>query len=160
MRARCNNPKHQLYRWYGARGLTVEPEWDRPKTGFQAFLAHIRPMPKPGMTLDRIDNDRGYVVGNVRWTDRHTQDRNKRGLRWIEGLGTRKILSDWARTLDVSPTKLASLLNESDLFFVVMSLKPDLLGMLSWAERQAQLDSEEKERHEREEAEAFQVIEI
>lgn len=75
MRKRCNDPKNKAYRNYGGRGIKVCPEW---QNDFEAFLAHIGPKPDPELSIDRIDNNRGYEPGNVRWADRSTQSRNRR----------------------------------------------------------------------------------
>jgi hypothetical protein len=48
------------------------------KDSFQAFLDHIGPKPDASLTLDRIDNDRGYERGNVRWANWSTQSSNRR----------------------------------------------------------------------------------
>ena len=45
---------------------------------FRTFVDHIGARPKKDLTLDRIDNGKGYVHGNLRWTDRVTQARNTR----------------------------------------------------------------------------------
>jgi hypothetical protein len=156
-RARCANPKNPMYRWYGGRSITVQPEWDR-RGGFTAFMSHIGEMPQPGMTLERINNDLGYIVDNVTWADRHAQNRNKRGLRWIEGLGSKKILTDWAEYLGVTPNKLSTaLLRFGELLFATMALRPSLIGMQSLEERQAELDATERARKEGEEAASFVV---
>lgn len=75
MRKRCSNPNDKAYRNYGARGIRVCPEWE---ANFEAFFAHVGPKPSPELSIDRIDNDRGYEPGNVRWADRSTQSRNRR----------------------------------------------------------------------------------
>jgi len=72
---RIFNPKAHAYKRYGGRGLTMAPEWVGPG-GFEKFFAHIGPRPE-GHTLDRIDNDKGYVPGNVRWADWKTQANNR-----------------------------------------------------------------------------------
>lgn len=63
---------------YGGRGLTMDPEW---AADFHAFLAHVGRKPSPELTLDRIDNDLGYVPGNVRWATRSEQMYNQRRSR-------------------------------------------------------------------------------
>lgn len=74
---RCHNENHTNYRSYGARGITVADEW-RTENGFALFLDHVGPRPDANHSLDRIDNNKGYVYGNLRWTDRKTQQNNRR----------------------------------------------------------------------------------
>lgn len=75
MRRRCNDPKNKAYKNYGGRGIRVCDEW---QNDFQAFLDHVGIKPSPDLSLDRIDNERGYEPGNVRWADQSTQSRNRR----------------------------------------------------------------------------------
>lgn len=70
---RCTNPTHHHWAGYGGRGITVCERWRT----FANFLADMGERPE-GMTLDRIDNDRGYEPGNCRWTDWSTQAKNRR----------------------------------------------------------------------------------
>jgi excisionase family DNA binding protein len=70
---RCFNPNARGYARYGGRGITMCPEWVHD---FTAFFAHIGPRPAKGLLLDRIDNDRHYEVGNVRWATPLVSGRN------------------------------------------------------------------------------------
>jgi hypothetical protein len=72
MNQRCNNPNHKKYKWYGGRGITIDPSWK----SFKQFLADMGPRP-PGKTLDRIDNDLGYSKGNCRWATSQEQITNR-----------------------------------------------------------------------------------
>lgn len=72
---RCTRESHPAWRNYGGRGITVCAEW---RHDFAAFLAHIGPKPAPNLSLDRIDNDRGYEPGNVRWATTSQQHKNTR----------------------------------------------------------------------------------
>lgn len=74
---RCHNDKHKQYMDYGGRGIAVCEEW-RGEGGAAKFIEHIGPKPSPDLTLDRIDNDRGYEPGNVRWATRKQQAANRR----------------------------------------------------------------------------------
>jgi hypothetical protein len=78
MRRRCNNPTHISYKYYGAQGIRVCPEWDDPKDGFYKFLEHIGSPPSGEHTLDRINPFRNYEPGNVRWATKEVQEANKK----------------------------------------------------------------------------------
>lgn len=75
---RCHNRRDPQFPSYGARGISMHPEW---RHSFVAFLEHIGPRPSTAHSLDRIDNDRGYEPGNVRWATDQEQQRNRRFAR-------------------------------------------------------------------------------
>ena len=80
MKKRCYNPADKRYVDYGARGITVCDQW---LNNFPAFLEHIGNMPTDGQTwsVGRIDNNKGYCPGNVRWETLPEQARNRRRQR-------------------------------------------------------------------------------
>lgn len=94
MRLRCLNPEHHNYPDYGGRGITVCDEWRHDP---RPFFEHIGPKPTPQHELDRIDNDRGYEPGNVRWVTREVNSRNRRSNRWIECNGISKTVAEWVK---------------------------------------------------------------
>ena len=96
MKARCTNPKTQQWKDYGGRGIIFAPQWDR----FDAFLADMGECPV-GLTLDRIDNDKGYGPDNCRWTNYKTQFRNRRGNQWVRVAGQRMIFTDACHAIGV-----------------------------------------------------------
>lgn len=74
MKNRCLNPRAQDYQYYGARGVTVCPQW---VLSFRAFWEDMGDRPGEEYTLDRINNDEGYAPQNCRWATRKVQSRNR-----------------------------------------------------------------------------------
>lgn len=78
---RTTNPRNSSWERYGGRGIGVCDRWN-PKRGgnFENFLGDVGPRPSPRLSLDRIDNDRGYEPDNVRWATASQQRRNQRSF--------------------------------------------------------------------------------
>ena len=74
--SRCTNPKNKKYKDYGGRGITVCEEWLNV-TNFVAWAEATHPN-IPNVSIDRINNDKGYSPENCRWADRVTQSTNQR----------------------------------------------------------------------------------
>lgn len=77
MKGRCYDPSDISFPNYGGRGIAVSPLW---VSDYQVFLDHVGPKPEPtsAYSLDRIDNERGYEPGNVRWATKSQQMTNRR----------------------------------------------------------------------------------
>jgi|HubBroStandDraft_4_1064222.scaffolds.fasta_scaffold00050_67 hypothetical protein len=72
---RCSNPNIKDWHRYGGRGIKFL------FVSFKQFLSHIGRMPHPGLTLDRINNEGHYEIGNVRWATHSEQCRNRRKMK-------------------------------------------------------------------------------
>lgn len=72
---RCNNPNSQDYSSYGGKGLIVDPSF---MESFENFYNHIGPAPTDvKVSVDRIDRNLGYIIGNIRWATDSQQAQNK-----------------------------------------------------------------------------------
>jgi hypothetical protein len=108
MRARCENPNHNHYSYYGGRGIAVCEQWKN----FEGFLADMGEAPS-GMTIERVDNDRGYEPGNCRWASRADQNRNTRRNRLLTYDGASLTISEWARRIGINEQTIASRIDDS-----------------------------------------------
>ena len=90
MTQRCTNKRNSNYKDYGGRGITVDPTW----RSFEEFYRCVGDPPK-NHTLDRIDVNKGYEPGNVRWASRKVQSRNKRNNRMLTYKGKTMCVADW-----------------------------------------------------------------
>lgn len=71
---RCTNKKDSGYKNYGGRGIAVSKEW----LSFENFIEDMGRRPSDDLTLERVDNNKGYSADNCIWADRCTQAQNKR----------------------------------------------------------------------------------
>lgn len=111
---RCTQPSHPAYPNYGGRGIAVCKDWHSGWMcgGLARFIDHIGPMPGDGYTIDRIDNDRGYEPGNVRWATRKEQSRNRRANRLLTFNGRTQCLTAWADEAGIKENTLRSRLRK------------------------------------------------
>lgn len=96
---RCTDPKNLAYKNYGARGITVCKEWHNFKEFEKWAFANGY---KKGLTIDRIDNSKGYFPENCRFTDIITQANNRRSNILFTYKGKTKDLQQWCNELGLN----------------------------------------------------------
>jgi hypothetical protein len=74
MLKRCDNPNNPEYRNYGARGIKVCKRWYK----FENFLADMGEKPAAHLTIERVNNNKGYMKSNCTWATRREQSLNTR----------------------------------------------------------------------------------
>lgn len=94
MLQRCYHKNCARYSRYGGRGITVCKEWKDDGTTFYqwALAAGYR----EGLTLDRIDNNKGYSPDNCRWVSTRVQNSNTSACVYITFNGETHTMREWA----------------------------------------------------------------
>ena len=80
---------------YMDRGIAVCPEW---ATSYETFRDWALVSPggwRPGLQLDRQDNNRGYSPDNCRWVTRQENHDNREVTRHVTAWGETKMLVAW-----------------------------------------------------------------
>lgn len=91
IKERCFKPKCKSYKDYGARGITVCPEW----LDYKIFHAwSLENGYREGLSLDRKDNDKNYCPENCRWVTSKVQARNTRTNKIVEVFGEKMCLAE------------------------------------------------------------------
>lgn len=93
MKRRCNDIKNIGYKLYGNRGIKVCDEW----LNFENFYSwSINNGYKNDLSIDRIDNNKGYSPDNCRWVNMKIQQRNRRNNHYITINGETRCLKEWS----------------------------------------------------------------
>lgn len=121
MKKRCYKKNNRAYKNYGGRGITICNEW---KDNFLEFYNWaVSNGYKKGLTIDRIDNNKGYYPNNCRWADYKKQGRNTRKNHILELNGEKHCISEWAEILCISQRKIYDRLNKGWAIDKVLSKK-------------------------------------
>ena len=108
MKSRCMDTSVEHARNYRDRGIAVCDEWLGPD-GYAHFqnwaLANGY---SPELTIDRIDNDKGYSPDNCRWVTHAEQHLNTRNNLWLEYRGERYTCSQLSKMFGINDATLRS----------------------------------------------------
>jgi hypothetical protein len=99
-RCRGHNPKD--IECYVEKGIGVCERW----TSFSNFLADMGECPI-GLTLDRVDNSKGYEPSNCRWASTKVQACNRSMARILTFNGQSLNLTEWARRIGIGQPTLS-----------------------------------------------------
>lgn len=97
MMFRCYSPEDKRYNHYGGRGITVDSKWH----SFEGFWEEMKDGYSDQLTLDRINNDKGYCKENCRWATQKEQCRNKRTTLKVIYRGEERVLIELCDELKI-----------------------------------------------------------
>lgn len=98
---RTCNPNCPMYARYGGAGIGVCKSWQT----FEGFMADMGEVPD-GLTLERIDNSKGYEPNNCKWTTYAEQNRNKSSTKKLTLNGRTQVAADWAAELGLTDSQI------------------------------------------------------
>lgn len=99
---RCSDPKNAAFQNYGGRGIRVCERWSK----FENFFADMERAYRPGLTIDREDNDGDYEPSNCRWANDVQQSENRRVAISLTFDGRTQSLKAWAKELSFNYSTL------------------------------------------------------
>jgi len=109
MKQRCYDENVQEYHYYGGRGITICDEWLKGFKGFYKWSTENGYT--KNLTIDRINNYKGYSPNNCRWLTIKEQNRNKRENRIVEIDGVEKCTGEWSEILGIPMSTIINRLN-------------------------------------------------
>lgn len=101
---RCYNSKHKSWSEYGGRGIKVCKRWLK----FENFDKDMGEGWKPGLQIDRKNNDEEYSPENCYWATSEQQARNKRNNHLITFNGKTQCMTAWSEEIKISVQTLSS----------------------------------------------------
>ncbi len=76
MITRCTNLRDKNWRYYGGRGITIDPRW-LGEHGFKNLVTDMGERSGQEYELDRIDPDSNYAPGLCQWILKGTGKRRQ-----------------------------------------------------------------------------------
>lgn len=110
MISRTENPNATAFNIYGGRGITICQEWRHNFSAFKKWaLSHGY---GNNLSIDRIDNNKGYSPENCRWVTNSTQFNNRRSNCKITFDGETKTRAEWAKIKGINYHTLCTRLRD------------------------------------------------
>lgn len=105
---RCYNLNSIVWKSYGGRGITVYDGWIND---FGSWLDYVENLPHykdKDRSIDRIDNDKGYEPGNLKWATKSDQSNNRRSNVRLTYNSETHTISEWASKIGMSAKSITS----------------------------------------------------
>lgn len=104
MITRTENPHGTAYPCYGGKGIAICPEW---RNDFSAFKNWAEANGyAEDLTIDRIDNNKGYSPDNCRWVTWKDQFNHRTTCHYLTFRERTQSIAQWAEELGISKSAL------------------------------------------------------
>lgn len=115
MKARCYNAKHKFYKHYGGRGIAVCDEW---KDDYLAFSVWAKDNGyKDGLSIERIDNNKGYSPSNCMFIPKEDQPKHRRTNHIVNVNGENMTIAECSRRYGIPTSTITFRANRGrDIF--------------------------------------------
>ncbi len=100
MNRRCKSKNRSDYKYYGGKGICVCEKWQKDYTSFANWAQNNGY--SDNLTIDRIDNHKGYSPDNCRWVTRKIQASNRSTAKTISFDCQTKSLMEWSKELNIN----------------------------------------------------------
>lgn len=131
IKRRCLNTNDKEYKNYGGRGITICDEW---KNDFHKYAQWaVSNGWKDGLSIERVDVDKGYSPENCTFIPKREQCYNKTDTAWISNGQVTKSLAKWCEEFGISKYTASTrrnrdgITNFDELFAKPKSLKKAIL---------------------------------
>jgi len=110
MMQRCYSEKDPDYKNYGGKGITICDDWIYSEESFETWM--LDNGYTDGMSIDRIDPDKGYSPDNCRVIQTSENSRYKSTTNYLDVDGTTKSGRKWSEDLMLGPNMVNTLLRK------------------------------------------------
>ena len=100
MKSRCYNENDKRYYDWGGRGVDICPKWLENPDEFVSWS--LENGYAPGLSIDRIDNNKGYSPDNCRWVTLAENNQNRRSSKLYSINGKTQNLQQWCNEYSIS----------------------------------------------------------
>lgn len=108
MRNRCQNVNNRSYQFYGHIGIKVEDSWNSfekfYKDMYKSYVSALKRY-RESVSIDRIDNTKGYSKENCRWATNKMQGRNKTTNTILQFRGRDMCISEFIEKYKINRSK-------------------------------------------------------
>jgi hypothetical protein len=129
MKTRCYNANSNCWSHYGGKGISVCEEWINSFVNFRQWA--LNNGYSNDLSIDRINNDKGYQPDNCRWATATTQHRNASNCLDIVIHGNHYTLSEVAELLGIKYNVLKSIHRRIGLEYITTTLVPNNGNLLN-----------------------------